>query len=582
MGKLFKVFFTSIRQKIIVLCAVLIILSAVGIALSSVLVYKRSFYNRFESYVGDITKQTTYNMEVNIDYIERLSRDMLVNTVVQSNLQEVNRKRLTGYELRRIHKQVEKELEPDALYDSYVISFSVIADKGEEFTVQKVVGSKLRQAYSKEEIYAANGSTVWGLLEGNDICISRAILNLKTMKPIGYINIVLEGEYFGDIIADTSTSYTSGSYVVDGEGIIVCSNNLKYIGSRFPVDIGTIRTSRNTYYNAIDSEKAYYYKGKVMSNGWQMVTTIPVNEFDRDIRQFTHITLIICVTAILLAFMGSVIFADRITKPTKRLLESMKLFGRGDFSQRVEITSRDEIGQISREYNSMAGNIEELVERILNMEISQKQAEIEFLKMQINPHFLYNTLDTISWLGTMAGNQDVSEIAIALGNLLRAMIKSESIITVRQELESVRNYLFIQGYRFGDKMQVTYQVDEAALDYVLPNFILQPLIENSIIHGLEPKIGAGHLLIRIQTLSGMLSFCILDDGIGMDEKEVQLLYRQCQVEKDRSSIGIKNVYRRLLLYYGDICGFSIESRKNQGMKVSFCIPLELEHKNNQK
>lgn len=580
MGKLFEGLFTSIRQKIIFICTILIFLSALGIALSCIMVYKDSFYSRFEGYVSDITKQTTYNMEVNIDYIESLSRDMLMNTVIQSELLSVNRKKPKGYALRQAHKQVEKELEPDALYDPNIVSFSVISDSGIEFTVQKVAGSKIQQAYTKDEIYDANGSTVWGLVDGNDICISRAILNLTTMKPIGYINIVLESKYFGNIIADTSTSYASGSYVVDEKGIIVCSNNQNYIGRKFPVEIGNIKTSRRTYYNAIDSEKAYYYKGKVMNNGWQMVTTIPLNEVDRDINRFTLITMLICILAILPAFAGSVVLTNRITKPTKRLLTSMKLFGGGNFSHRVEITSKDEIGQISEEYNSMADNIEELVERILNMEISQKQAEIEFLKMQINPHFLYNTLDTISWMGTMNGNEEISEIAIALGDLLRATIKSESFITVRQELKSVKDYLFIQGYRFGNKMQVTYEVDEGTLEYVLPNFILQPLIENAIIHGLEPKIEQGHLLIRVQIASGMLDFCILDDGIGMDEEEVETLYQQCRVEKNRSSIGIKNVYRRLLLYYGDICGFSIESRKNGGMKVSFRIPLEREHRQN--
>ncbi len=578
MRKFLEGLFNSLRQKIIIICIVLISLSALGIAVSSVAVYKKSFYTRFESYVSDITGQTTYNLEVNINDIEDLSRDILTNTVVQANLPVINKKYLSGYDLRLMRKKIEKELEPDALYDDNIISLSVISDSGTEFTVQKYAGRKIRKAFDKTVIYKANGSSIWGLVEDNDVCIARAILDLKTMKPIGYINIVLKSRYFGDIIAGTSTIYSSGSYVVDKEGIIVCSNNENYIGKEFPMDINSIKTSRKTYYNDIDSEKAFYYKGKVIRNGWTMVTTIPVNEFDKDIRKFTDMTALICLLAVAAAVCVAIILTGRLTKPTKRLLDSMKLFGKGNFSHRVIITSRDEIGQISQEYNAMAENIEELIGRILNMEISQKQAEIDFLKMQINPHFLYNTLDTISWMGTMNGNVEISEIAIALGNLLRATIKSESFIPVRQELESVKDYLFIQGYRFGDKFHVNYEVDEEALKYVLPNFILQPLIENAIIHGLEPKIGIGHLTLRICINQGFLSFGIMDDGLGMTKEEVRTLYEQCRNGKYNNSIGIKNVYRRLMLYYGAGCIFEIESDKNRGMKVNFTIPLETEHK----
>lgn len=570
--------FTSIKQKIIIISTILLCLSVLGIAVPMIAVYMKSSYNRFESYVSDITKQTTYNMQMNIDDVDDISCDLLINTLIQSNLPIVNRKKLNGYELRKMHKLIEKELEADALYNANVISFSVISDSGVEFTVQKVAGSPIQKTFSQKEIYEANGTAIWGLVDNNNICISRAILSLTTMKPIGYINIVLESMYFGNIIADTFNSYTGGgSYVVDQQGIIVCSNSEKHIGQEFPVNIGMIKTSRTTYYNAIDSEEAYYYKGTMMSNGWQMVTTIPVNEFDQDINQFTAMTVLICLIAIILTFIASVVLMNRITKPTKHLLESMKIFGMGNFSHRIEITSRDEIGQISQEYNIMAGNIENMVERIFNMEITQKQAEIEFLKMQINPHFLYNALDTISWMGTMEGNVDISEMAIALGNLLRATIKSESFVSVLQELESVKNYLFIQGYRFGDKIQVTYDIDDKALNYVLPNFILQPLIENTIIHGLEPKIDKGHLRICIKIVLDVLEFCIEDDGIGMSEDEVKTLYEQCRTDKSRNSIGIKNVYRRLQLYYGYICNFCIESNKNQGMKVRFAIPLETEH-----
>ncbi len=570
--------FTSIRQKIIVVFTVLIVLSGLGILLSSTAVFEKSSYARFETYVEDITKQTTNNLKNNITKLEDLSFELLSNSVIQTQLTLVNTHSLNEYELQKIRKRIVKEIEPEALYNSNIVSLSVISDSGEEFTVQKVAGREIAIAFEKQIIYNKNGTSIWGLVGVNhNICVQRAILSLKTMKPIGYVNIVCKRDYFGDIIEDTSKSYTNGSYVVDQEWKIMCSNNSKSVGQFFPIKLYNHNSSRTTYYNAIDSIDSYYYKGEIMSNGWTMITTIPVNEFDKDINQFGAITTLICLTAIVLSLLGCYLMTSQLTKPTEQLLESMKIFGSGDFTQRLKITSRDEIGQIGQEYNHMAENIEDLVESVLRMEIAQKQAEIESLKMQINPHFLYNTLDTISWMGTMRGNQEVSDMTIALGNLLRATIKNDSFVKVKEEMKSVRDYLFIQEYRFGDKINVQYEIQEETLEYVMPNFLLQPLIENAIIHGLEPKIEAGHLLVKIQIVSEMLYFCINDDGIGMTKEETDQLNKQCRSQDENHTIGLKNVYRRLQLIYGKDCSFSIESMKNQGMAISFTIPLEHSH-----
>ena len=169
---------------------------------------------------------------------------------------------------------------------------------------------------------------------------------------------------------------------------------------------------------------------------------------------------------------------------------------------------------------------------------------------------------------------DVSEMTIALAELLRATIKKESFIPLKEEMSTVRDYLFIQEQRFGDKITVIYQVEKEADKYQVPNFILQPLIENAIIHGLEPKIGKGSLLIRIKREKDRLSFCIEDDGEGMSEKEIETLYQKCEESDTGKSIGIKNVYRRLLLCYGEGSRLNIKSEKNKGTRIQFSIPLQ--------
>nr|WP_276008927.1 sensor histidine kinase [Aequitasia blattaphilus] len=261
-------------------------------------------------------------------------------------------------------------------------------------------------------------------------------------------------------------------------------------------------------------------------------------------------------------------------KPLEQLKESMKQIGKGDFSSRVEVIADDEIGQLGNTYNSMAQNIETLIEKAYMLELAKKEAEIEFLKMQINPHFLYNTLDTISWMARTQNHIEISEVAMALGDLLRSNLKQKSMITIGEELKSVRNYVFIQEYRFGDKIQVEYEVDQGVKDYLIPNFILQPLVENSIIHGLEPKVEKGLLMVQIFIHEGQLFFRVVDDGIGMNQETISNIYYACEHETSKKCIGIKNVYRRLKLYYGEEGTLRISSEVGKGSRICFSIPMD--------
>lgn len=573
--KAFGKAFTSIRQKIIVFFTILIVITSVGIVLSSVLVFSKSYHEKATIFVGDTNRQTTNNLEDHINVIEDMSFNILSNSIVQSSLGVVNSGNLTEFELRNMHLSIEGELEKEALYNKNIVSVSVISNTGDEFTVQKKSGREILRAFSEQEAHDALGSTLWGMAgEEHNICVARSILNLQTMEPIGYINIVCEPEFFGNIVEDISRSYSSGTYVVNEDGRIMATNNSAYEGQQFPMELSDIKDEGISYYNAIDEVKAFYFKGEPMSNGWTLVTTVPIDELHRDITNVAVITGGICVVMLILAVLVSGFISAKITRPTEELLESMKTFGKGNWSQRVKICSKDEIGQIGQEYNQMAENIENLIEKVYKMELSQKQAEIEFLKMQINPHFLYNTLDTISWMALMKECPDISEMTIALAELLRAAIKSERFVTVKEEVETVKDYLFIQQYRFGDKITVSYHQDQGTDDYVMPGFMLQPLIENAIIHGLEPKVDKGHLDVQIRIQEEKLWLCVSDDGVGMTKQQLEELYQRLRGENEVHSLGVKNVYRRLQLYYGESCTLHIESSCEKGTTVSFQIPLD--------
>lgn len=571
--------FISIRKKMMVVFAVLITVTGIGIASLFAIVFRYGYSSLSQIYLNDINEQTTNNLENNIQKIEDINVQILSSQVIQSQLKIVNEKCLDSYDLAQCRQKIERELSNWALYASYVVSVSVISREGIEFAVKKIETGGTQFGFTEDEIYEANGSSLWGITgEKNRICVAKAILDFDTMKPAGYINIVYENSYLSDILANNSSKYSGASYVVNTHGRIMVANKEGYVGENFPVKLSDLRASNTSRYDMFSSTQAFYFVGNEMPNGWSLVQTVSVKEFNKEMNHLIVLAagIVLLVLGISLGFVWYV--TSRIAYPAKELMESMKTLAKDNEYPRVKIVSNDEIGMIGLEYNKMAENIETLIEKVYKMELTQKQAELEFLQMQINPHFLYNALDTISWMALAKGNMDVSEMTIALAELLRATIKKESFITLREEMNTVKDYLLIQQERFGDKISAEYFVEEDAYSCMVPNFILQPVIENAIIHGLEPKIEKGKVSINISIQDEFLTFLVEDNGVGMDEKEILDLYKKCRENNTKQSIGLKNVYRRLLLCYGEASMLKIESKKEQGTRISFLIPRNISKK----
>lgn len=571
--------FISIRKKMMVVFVVLITVTGIGIASLFAIVFRYGYSSLSQIYLNDINEQTTNNLENNIQKIEDINVQILSSQVIQSQLKIVNEKCLDSYDLAQCRQKIERELSNWALYASYVVSVSVISREGIEFAVKKIETGGTQFGFTEDEIYEANGSSLWGITgEKNRICVAKAILDFDTMKPAGYINIVYENSYLSDILANNSSKYSGASYVVNTHGRIMVANKEGYVGENFPVKLSDLRASNTSRYDMFSSTQAFYFVGNEMPNGWSLVQTVSVKEFNKEMNHLIVLAagIVLLVLGISLGFVWYV--TSRIAHPAKELMESMKTLAKDNEYPRVKIVSNDEIGMIGLEYNKMAENIETLIEKVYKMELTQKQAELEFLQMQINPHFLYNALDTISWMALAKGNMDVSEMTIALAELLRATIKKESFITLREEINTVKDYLLIQQERFGDKISAEYFVEEDAYSCMVPNFILQPVIENAIIHGLEPKIEKGKVSINISIQDEFLTFLVEDNGVGMDEKEILDLYKKCRENNTKQSIGLKNVYRRLLLCYGEASMLKIESKKEQGTRISFLIPRNISKK----
>lgn len=252
----------------------------------------------------------------------------------------------------------------------------------------------------------------------------------------------------------------------------------------------------------------------------------------------------------------------------------MKKFEKGEF-QGVEIKSgNNEIGRLRDGYNRMVREIQVLIKRIINEQSIMRKLELDALQAQIKPHFLYNTLDSISSLAMLGRIDDVCEMIDSLGIYYRkSLSKGREIITIKEELEMVKSYLKIQQMRYGDKFTVIFDFDSRCNALNIPKLIIQPLVENSIYHGVRLKKGKGIIKVTSQMYKEKINLIIEDNGNGMDKEELTKILSE-NSNLNKSSFGLVGTIKRLKIFYNSENCFKIESEKEVGTKIVIEIPAE--------
>ena len=557
------------RKKLIVGFSFLVTIVAAVLTTGLNYYFSSTYKTRARQHMYEVSQLAKESYEIKIEKVKRITQDVLSNSVIQNTLNQYNSEPLTPYEHNILENRVKRILSEQILFEDGISTLSVTSDSGITVCVSKSVWEHQESGFSREQLKAANGSLLWGKTgDGSSrIEASRAILDLETMRPIGSVTMLCDEEYFGSFLQDVSGMNASLGFLVNQEGAVIYSNTP--FGEALPADILTTEKEQISY----GGQMHYLYVSEEMDNGWSLVILLSTEFVEGELGDIRAVIFLITVICILSGILMIVIITDHMTRPLKVLNNSMEAMEAADFSVRVDVKNHDELGKLGIQFNQMAESIETLIDQVYQMEILQKQAEIELLKMQINPHFLYNTLDIINWMARTGMQEEIVEVTTALAQLLRAAIKQGDFVAVEEELTSIRNYLHIQKHRFGDKITVEYKVDDFVMHYIIPSFILQPLVENAIIHGLEPKITEGRLKITIIVRGDALYCSVYDDGVGMSQEQVKQIYEMGHGKDCRNHIGVRNVLQRLKNYYNGQAVFYIHSEQGLWTEVEFYIPL---------
>ncbi len=313
-------------------------------------------------------------------------------------------------------------------------------------------------------------------------------------------------------------------------------------------------------------------------SGLILCEVLPLKNMSLNPRAIRATVGLVFLSSIFIGFILSLLFSRYLTNPIMRLGQHMEVIASGDFRKNPDIESDDELGMIGRQINQMSSQVSILMENRIRDEQEKMGLEIKMLQAQINPHFLYNTLDSIKWIATLQHNSGIVKVVSALSSLLKNMAKGfNEKVTVRQELDFLDSYVTIEKIRYIELFDVEITVDDPSLyDARIIKLTLQPIVENSIFSGIEPSGKPGLIQIHVFTREQVLYISVRDNGVGISEENIaRMLTDTSRVTKHyMSGIGLPNVDRRIKLVYGEQYGLHIESQVGFYTCVTVSLPLE--------
>ena len=396
-------------------------------------------------------------------------------------------------------------------------------------------------------------------------------------EDIGYLKLNFKKSLIRDIITKINSIPNSMSYIINSEGIIICSSD-ENEDSKIINDIYKIQNYSDSNEKFIttkfNNDKIYIKSSLIDKTDWYLVTILPEASIISEInsqRIYLFLIVIICGgTSIALAFY----FVNSINKRLSKVITGMHSVQSGNLDHYIENTSNDELGELIDSYNYMIGKMSILIEDQYKLGKSVKNAELKALQSQINPHFLYNTLDMINWMSYKKMNKEISVAVNTLAKFYKLSLnKGNDLVSIKNELQHATLYVKIQNMRYNDRISLKINVDDEINDYLIPKITLQPILENAINHGILGK-GQGNGIISIlgYSIDSHIVLIVADDGIGMKEESINLLLTNKLSSSKGSGYGLKNINKRIKLLYGESYGLSFKSSYGHGTSVTIKIP----------
>jgi len=531
---------------------------------------------------SNAAEQSVYAASENMDYmlqeIETLSKSILFNQEMMDALKKENREaflsQLTGY------------------YNSNSIIEGIYVEKGEHYWY---VGSNIesgRENFPREVLEDTSGEIVWtptrevhvqilsGRVPRNYFSMTRKIVDIDSLEETGSLCIELDERILQETYAGLKEPGAE-IYIIDREGNTISSLGGKVTGNQSFQEIldGSMSGGVESGGNHQDWVTIY---STLNQNRWKMIKTIPKATLYAEINHLQIWVMIGTGLVFALALAAGSFYSNQITKPVLKLIKQMKDVEKGDFTVSVDTNVNNELGDLGKSFNHMIRKIQGLMEEVVIAERNKNEMELEILHAQINPHFLYNTLNTIRWMAKIKKEESISASLVALVKLLRVSISlGKNLITLREEIGYIENYILIQRLRFDQRFQIQYEIRSEDEEVLIPKLILQPIVENSLIYGIEEEGDPEdeHILtIRIftETCETGMRIIIEDNGPGISSEVIESIFKQEKNINKFSKVGLNNINQRIKMHLGEVYGLQVIPAPLKGTRVIIWVPRCIE------
>ncbi|MBS5324807.1 MAG: sensor histidine kinase [Lachnospiraceae bacterium] len=579
--------FKSIQSTMLVSFSALMVLAMLVFMVIAMRYTSGTIYENSINYMSQIIQQVNYDIDTYIEYMENISSVIAKSSDVPRYLFDQNQTEAEREaEKERILTQFQTIMESrDDIYNVAAVAKNgrYIINQGDDELTGYVDIESLdwyQAAMESKSGIAVSSSHVQNAIQSSYkwvITLSRALVNNQTGEREGLFFVDLNYSAISDLCNNNSIEEKGYIFVLDAEGNIVYhpKQQLMYGGLKTENIDAIMECREDSLIIDEGGDSKLYTMSKSKRTGWTVVGAAYTSELLKNNEQ-AQMWYLLVASILLLAVIGiSSIISREITKPIRSLRDSMRKVQNGQFDTHVEVITENEIGSLGRSFNLMTSEIQALMEQNVYEQKQKRKSELKALQAQINPHFLYNTLDSIIWMSEAGENDEVVEMTSALARLLRQSISNDKEeVELEKEIEYVKNYLTIQKMRYKDKLEFFIYVDPRVAHVPIIKLVLQPLVENAIYHGIKYKETKGNLKIYARPVDGRVEIVVADDGIGMDEDVMEHIFDEHRKEQKRNGVGVPNVQKRLKLQYGSEYGIRYESVKGAGTKAVITIPVD--------
>ena len=586
----------SIRNKMSLMYSLLFVILMIGQLLASGSIVSQTVQTQANDYILQTLEQTLSKMEVYIDSLRMMTSTIAANeticTVLQDNFNAQASEPLSNFSYRDsqiLQEEISKLtvawdginsvqlITPQKMFHYNFASASWF-DVGEMSENER---KRLEGSQGELLLFSTRRAPVdkFYAKDAQVFSVARKIYRFINHQELGYVFVNIHESKVRNIIDAVRFGSAGFLHLYDADGVLISSPAEERVGERLP---GALLTQRR-YHN----RGGYYVEGDVLiaqcysdTLQWGIMTEIPIQEVTGPLLSLQNTNMLLGAIGIVIAIAVSVLFAGALVKPLRSLVTSMRQIRSNLLGVRVPVVSTDELGELSSEFNAMSDELQNIIRLNCEIETHRKEAHLRAIQAQINPHFLYNTLDTIYWMLVLQGEEKTSELVIALSEMMRYSISgsSERLVTLRREISMLKHYQTIQDARYEGKLNWVYEIPEELLGHDVCKMTLQPIVENAILHGMNTRQPLLTITVAALREGDELVLSISDDGKGIEREKLPgiLDEKENKESAHHTGFGLPGVHRQIQIRFGDAYGLTVLSKLGEGTTVRMRLPLSKE------